>query len=610
MEQAIVMFDGLDEVVKPRQRVEVARRIEDFVARHPGNRFLVTSRIAGYNLAAPSMGFDHYTIAPFEEEEIRKFLRNWYRALSEAETEAERLYQTIAFSPSIKRLAGTPLLLTIIALIHHAGVHLPYRRVELYWLILDALAETWNLARSLSGRPIDLWLGGRRLDRNLVERILGLIAYELHDENPGGLIKHEALVEKVARYFEEYDGKKEEEATRLAEDFVQLAQEQVGILTERGLGLFAFTHLTLEEYLAARYLAGRTKAEKIAQKKLYDPRWEEVLLLTAASLTGEKAERFVREIHGYKGELDRLLQRSLLLAARCLADEAEVRFAVKKQILDDFFETFLSTPYAFLQERSLDVIGAFKGGSSEDYLIEKALTALQAGTSYGQQVAAAEALGELGRADDRIVSTLLEALQGGEPSVQSGAALALGQLKAASPPVLQALRELATEHANDDAFEALWQLALFLGSMGRSRVGLLADSRPLTAEPLHETSAVEGLPFAADDLDSPATSPPDDLERDLLPYLPLPQFLEQLPAGFDAQVADTPDHIPHQKACRLGRPSWYKAGNLDPPLRRLHVEADPWPLRPADHGPELEKLFLPCRIEVNGDGETRPDQIA
>jgi len=92
MEQAIVMFDGLDEVVKPRQRVEVARRIEDFVARHPGNRFLVTSRIAGYNLAAPSMGFDHYTIAPFEEEEIRKFLRNWYRALSEAETEAERLY--------------------------------------------------------------------------------------------------------------------------------------------------------------------------------------------------------------------------------------------------------------------------------------------------------------------------------------------------------------------------------------------------------------------------------------------------------------------------------------------------------------------------------------
>ncbi|MBI3988398.1 MAG: HEAT repeat domain-containing protein, partial [candidate division NC10 bacterium] len=468
--EALVMFDGLDEVVTPGQRIEVARRIEDFVAHYPGNRFLVTSRIAGYSITALSMGFDHYTIAPFEEEEIRRFLRNWYRALLreevggsvEADTEAERLYQTITASPGIKRLAGTPLLLTIIALIHHAGVHLPYRRVDLYRLILDSLAETWNLARSLSGRPVDLWLGGRRLDRNLVERILGPIAYKLHGENPGGLIKHEALVEKVARYFEEYDGKKEEEATRLAQDFVQLAQEQVGILTERGLRLFAFTHPTLEEYLAARYLAGLIEAEEIAQKKIYDPRWEEVLLLTAVSLTGEKAEGFVLGIYGYKGELDQLLRRSLLLAARCLADEAEVKFAVKKQILDDFFETLLTTPYAFLQEISLNVIGAFKGGSSEDYLIEKALTALQSGTP-GIQAAAAFVLGEFGHADDRIVSALLQALQANDPDVRSAAAHALGWLDRADDRIISAL--LQTLHdTNSLVREAA---ARALGQLGR-----------------------------------------------------------------------------------------------------------------------------------------------
>ncbi|MBI4482266.1 MAG: HEAT repeat domain-containing protein, partial [Acidobacteria bacterium] len=446
--QAIVMLDGLDEVVSPRQRLALTRRLEDLVTQYPRNRYLVTSRIAGYGISALSMGFDHYMIAQFAEEDIRKFLGNWYRALLkeevsgsvEADREAGRLYETIASSPGIKRLAGTPLLLTIIALIHHWGVDLPYRRVELYRLILDALAETWNLARSLSGRPIDLWLGARRLDRNLVESILGAVAFRLHGENPGGLITRQALVESVECYFREYEGKKAPEARKLAEDFVQLAQEQVGILTERGLGLFAFTHLTLEEYLAAGYLAGRIQPEQFAVEKLYDPRWEEVLRLTAASLGEEQAERFVLGIYGYKGELNQLLRRSLLLAGGCLADEAGVKFAAKQNVLDDILETFLETPYDYLRAEALRVIGALKGGSNEEYAIGKVLDALGSGKPFVQR-AAAGALGQLGRAQERVVTALLKALGSGKPFVQRAAAGALGQLGRAEERVVTALLE-------------------------------------------------------------------------------------------------------------------------------------------------------------------------
>ncbi len=56
--------------------------------------------------------------------------------------------------------------------------------MELYRLCVEALAETWNLARSLSGRPIDLWLGERRLDERTVVGWLAPVAFWTHRERP------------------------------------------------------------------------------------------------------------------------------------------------------------------------------------------------------------------------------------------------------------------------------------------------------------------------------------------------------------------------------------------------------------------------------------------
>ncbi|RLC60169.1 MAG: hypothetical protein DRI80_11300, partial [Chloroflexota bacterium] len=205
--QAALLLDGLDEVASPEERRALAVMVRQLAAAYPRNRFVVTSRIAGYGAAPLGGDFATLTIAPFEQEDIRRFAHRWSLAyetagregeppppiVQRAEERAEDLIRAITGHPAIERLATNPLLLTILALIHYQGTRLPGQRVELYRLCVEALAETWNLARSLSGRPIDLWLGERRLDEQRVVGLLAPVAFWMHEQRAGGLVERGEL---------------------------------------------------------------------------------------------------------------------------------------------------------------------------------------------------------------------------------------------------------------------------------------------------------------------------------------------------------------------------------------------------------------------------------
>lgn len=82
--------------------------------------------------------------------------RDASRDSDQIESEANYLFEIIKNQQQLLKLAQNPLLLCIMVLIRYQGSRLPYRHVDLYWQIMDALAETWNLARNISGRSIDL----------------------------------------------------------------------------------------------------------------------------------------------------------------------------------------------------------------------------------------------------------------------------------------------------------------------------------------------------------------------------------------------------------------------------------------------------------------------
>lgn len=300
------------------QRLRVARAVQDFVSRFrrapdpraeesPGNRFVVTSRIAGYE-AARLAGFAHVTVLPFGGEDVERFCGQWclaWERVVDASPAAEErarersrsLVEAIRASEKVGRLAANPLLLTIISLIHYQSVRLPEQRVELYRLAVEALAETWNRARALGTGAADPRLGDRPVTARFVVNVLGPVARWQHEREPGGLMDRRTLESKLAEVLREHEGVSDARGLELADGFLDLATRVSGLLQERGLGQFAFLHLTFEEYLAARAIADldRDRAATVLAR-WSDAAWREVILLAIGASHPDQAAQLVETL--------------------------------------------------------------------------------------------------------------------------------------------------------------------------------------------------------------------------------------------------------------------------------------------------------------------------
>jgi hypothetical protein len=119
---------------------------------------------------------------------------------------------------------------------------------------------------------------------------------------------------------------------RAIKTFLELIDERSGLFVARGLGVYAFAHLTFQEYLAARVLADDANAETLVQSKLGDPWRREALFLGPGSTESKRrASQLIRAMMEAKAQGGR--HEHLVLAAECVLDVGEVR--VEGDLLGD-----------------------------------------------------------------------------------------------------------------------------------------------------------------------------------------------------------------------------------------------------------------------------------
>jgi formylglycine-generating enzyme required for sulfatase activity/energy-coupling factor transporter ATP-binding protein EcfA2 len=334
--KAVLLLDGMDEVADPDLRARVARLVEAFTLAYPQCRFVVTSRIVGYSGAARLQAdYVTTTVQDFTLEDIRQFLSHWHGlvaigqmgagedAENYAKSQTGQLIQSIQANERVRDLAINPLMLTVIALVHRDRVKLPDRRAELYAEAVDVLLGKWDEARGvdevkiLENRPFDA--GDRRL-------LLQNIALHMHEREKKELEAAElrGILQTAFKGMTPDDAS----ARRASERFLTVIEERTGLLSARGEGVYAFSHLTFQEYLAALAIAARDDYVDYILKNSGEAWWREVILLTAGFLSTQSKERTTKLVKGIaENKKEPALYHNLVLASECIRDVGSNRLA-------------------------------------------------------------------------------------------------------------------------------------------------------------------------------------------------------------------------------------------------------------------------------------------
>jgi HEAT repeat protein/predicted ATPase len=371
--QAIVCLDGLDEISQPAQRIDVRNAITALANRYPRNRFIITSRVAGYDSASfDKRAFAHHTIVPFGEKEIQSFVEKWYAARErepeQVQTHAANLFNDLTANERLLKLAENPLTLTIIALVHQrAQGKLPDARVELYDRCAKTMIDKWDEWKGLEPKDKEQPFYQRR--RHWLERAAYWMHIEAKEVDVAQVTKR-ALEKQVACFIADDEKDLPEDVARnQAEKFVALTTSRTGILVEREQGAVSFIHLTFQEYFAASDLYWRFHKTPDAlwraiQPRLYDSRWLEVILLLLGRLNDDDdipsiiVEKILRE----HDKFDDVIHRDLFLAARCLAENVNINEPLQNEVVNALLNlAYIQRPdFGTLQFDAINTLGTLK----------------------------------------------------------------------------------------------------------------------------------------------------------------------------------------------------------------------------------------------------------
>lgn len=291
--KVILFFDGLDEVATIPQRIFVRDAVTAFVKRYEKNRYAVTCRILSYTEPKaknePDLrlaNFPEFEIAPFDDDQIQAFIKHWYQELINLGLPVERadnltanLLKQISGRRELNKLAGNPLLLTIMSVVNTDEGQLPDTRAQLYETIIEKLLWQWEqTSKGQETSQLRQLLQEANMTDAFLKRVIWQLAYEAHAQTDVNDEDEESLVgipeSKLLNSLKTLNKGSLDWAAKV----IEIMKLRAGLLLERENGIFTFPHRSFQEFLAGAHLDQDdfvTQAKELADNQLL---WRQVIL--------------------------------------------------------------------------------------------------------------------------------------------------------------------------------------------------------------------------------------------------------------------------------------------------------------------------------------------
>ncbi len=283
--EAIVLTDGLDEILDQHLRERTVAFIQGFIGDEVGQRcfVIVTSRpyACPQGLFGDEIGY--FELLPFRPKDVRTYLvSHWYPAAygPTLSAEAEALATEIAETPPLARLAINPLLCTLLAVIYRAGLQpLPKRRIIVFEECCKLLIHRWDENRAIP------WPQGCAEETKL--RLGARLAYSVLSESPDLCLAEDRARSLATQHLRNALNCSEDEAGQAAEALLRSIRDRAGLIESRGDSSYQFIIRPFLDYLASRHIAAVEDNEKILDMivpHMFDSEWREPIVMAAARM--------------------------------------------------------------------------------------------------------------------------------------------------------------------------------------------------------------------------------------------------------------------------------------------------------------------------------------
>jgi predicted NACHT family NTPase len=275
--RAMILLDGLDEV-REEHSYRVLQQIRDFSDQFHRNQFVITCRIAGREYSFEE--FVEVEVADFDAQQINSFVTKWFAPTDPAN--GDRFIQKLKENQPIQELANNPLLLTLLCLVFSESADFPSNQAQLYREGLNLLLKKWDANQNIERSQVY-----KELSIQHKQDLLSQIALKTFEQG-NYFFRQKEIEQQIADYIYNIPGTNNEfETLQLnSEAVLKSIEAQHGLLVERARSIYSFSHLTFQEYFAARQIVGISNPQglEMALKQLVsritEKRWHEVFLLS------------------------------------------------------------------------------------------------------------------------------------------------------------------------------------------------------------------------------------------------------------------------------------------------------------------------------------------